>query len=70
MLFYLVHGVIGTAGGYLVIKRFKHLGLLAAGASLTLGSLISMGGETWWPMLASVAAGVLLHRLIGVPIED
>jgi hypothetical protein len=69
LLFFVVNGVIGTAGGYLMFKQFRHLGLLAAGGVLTAGSLASMAMETWWPMLASAPLAVVLARLIGDPAE-
>jgi len=67
--FFLVNGAIGTLGSYLVFKRFHHLGLLAAGVALVAGSLISMIGENWWALGASLGAAWLLHRLIGDPIN-
>jgi hypothetical protein len=67
--FILVNGAIGTLGSYLVFRRYQHLGLLAAGVTLVVGSLVSMPGERWWPMAAAVGAALLLHRLIGDPIE-
>jgi len=67
--FILVNGAIGTLGSYLVFRRYQHLGLLAAGVTLVVGSLASMPGERWWPMAASIAVAFLLHRLIGDPIE-
>jgi hypothetical protein len=69
MLFYIVNGLLGTVGGFLVFKHFRHLGLLAAGAALTVGSMWSMGNDQWWPMLLSAPVAVALYRLIGDPIE-
>jgi hypothetical protein len=69
MLFYIVNGFLGTVGGYLMFKKFRHLGLLAAGAALTVGSVWSMGGEQWWPMLASLPVAVVLYLMIGDPAE-
>lgn len=69
ILFYLVNGAISTMGLFLVFKRFSHFGLLAAGIAMTVGSLISMAGNAWWPMLASVGGAFLLHRLIGDPVN-
>lgn len=69
MLFYIVNGFLGTVGGYLMFRQFRHLGLLAAGAALTVGTLWSMAIDNWWPMLLSAPIALVLHRLIGDPIE-
>jgi hypothetical protein len=67
--FVIVNGSLGTLGSYLVFRRYQHLGLLAAGVALIVGSLAAMPGERWWPMAAAAAAAALLYRLIGDPIE-
>jgi hypothetical protein len=67
--FLLVNGSVGTLGSYLVFRRYQHLGLLAAGITLVVGSLASMPDERWWVMGVAAAIAVLLHRVIGDPIE-
>ena len=67
--FYIVNGTIGTLGSYLVFRRFRELGLLAAGAALVVASLVSMPGERWWPMGVGIVAAFLLNRLIGDPLD-
>ena len=67
--FLVVNGAVGTMGSYFVFRKYQHLGLLAAGITLVVGSLASMPDERWWVMGAAAAAALLLHKLIGDPIE-
>jgi len=69
VLFYLFNGAMGTAGSYLLFKKFRHLGLAAAGASLVVGSFAAMGDDDWWPMLAACGVAALLFKVIGDPLD-
>jgi len=67
--FILVNGLLGTAGSYLVFKRFKHIGLLLAGLCLVIGSIWSTFDNQWMPMLGLSVIGVLLAKLVGDPLD-
>jgi hypothetical protein len=67
--FFLANGAVGTLGSYLVFRRFRNLGLLAAGAALVLGSIVSFSGEQWWMLGLSCILAPLLARLVGDPLE-
>jgi len=69
ILFLASNTLLSTTGAYLVFKRFRHLGLLAAGVLLVVSTAWSMHNEQWWPMLAGLAAATLGHRLIGDPLD-
>jgi hypothetical protein len=69
ILFYLVNCTMGTLGSYFVFKKFRHMGLLAAGIALVTASILAMPDERWWPMGLGAIAAVALHRLIGDPLE-
>ncbi len=69
ILFLFVNGIVGTAGSYLVFKRFRHLGLMLAGLCLTVGSIWSMSVNQWMPMVGLTVIGVLLATLVGDPLD-
>ncbi len=69
ILFLLVNGFIGTAGSYLVFKRFRHIGLMLAGVCLVIGSIWSMSNNQWMPMMGLTVIGVLVAKVVGDPLE-
>jgi len=67
--FFLANGAVGTLGSYLVFRHFRHLGMLAAGAALVLGSVVSFSGERWWVLGGFCIIAPLLARLVGDPLD-
>lgn len=69
LLFLGVNTFLGTAGAYLVFKRFRHAGHLTAGLALVISAGVAMANENWWPMLAGAAFALAAHRFIGDPFD-
>lgn len=67
--FFLINGVLGMLGSFLVLKRFRHLGLCLAGVALIVGSSYAIYDEEWWPSLAGLLTAVLCAKVIGNPLE-
>lgn len=67
--FVVINGMLGMLGSFLVVRRFKHVGLCLAGLSLVAGTSVAFYDEQWWPSLVGLAAAALCAKLIGNPFE-
>jgi ABC-type Mn2+/Zn2+ transport system permease subunit len=67
--FVVINGALGMLGSFLVLRRFRHVGLCLAGLSLLAGSGIAFYDEQWWPSLAGALLALLCAKLIGNPLE-
>lgn len=67
--FIVINSVLGTLGSFLVVRRFRHVGLCLAGLALIAGSSLAFYDEEWWPSLAGLAIAALCAKLVGNPLE-
>lgn len=67
--FVVINGLVGMLGSFLVLRRFRHVGMCLAGLSLVAGSGVAMYDEEWWPLLIGLAVAALCVKVIGNPLE-
>lgn len=67
--FVVINSVLGSLGSFLVVRRFKHVGLCLAGLALVVGSSVAFYDEEWWPSLAGAVVALLCAKVIGNPLE-
>lgn len=67
--FIVINTVLGMLGSFLVMRRFKNVGLCLAGVALTAGSSMAFYDEQWWPSLVGLLVAFLCAKVIGNPLE-